>query len=175
MTFSTWMNAKIDELGGIEKLYEKLPKVNPRAILAWKHELQMPNYRSQLLLCKALGCSLAEIRGALGLPHTHFAELLIAKIVPHGNIGDFPRKTDIDASTFEKWLSAGTLPSMAKWGQDSAALREVRDALILWGDETPKDVLMAQLTLACERTIADRNAAISAKMTKNCNSDKIAA
>jgi hypothetical protein len=175
MKFSEWLDAKVREYGGIPEFCQSFPKFNQLSMISWIHGGQVPNYRSQVMMAEFFGVSVGEIRGMLGLRHTPFAELLARKILRHGKLADFPRQTEIDNSRFCKWMGEGVLPSNARWGSESQELREVHRALIKWGDLTPPDVLMAELVLAIQQSIAARKSAkASAKLSKGCHFDKIA-
>lgn len=179
--FSTWIMPKIEKIGGLPTFYDRIPEYDRRIVLSWIHGLQAPGYKAQLSLSRALGCEVAEIRGVLGKPHTPFAELLTRKILPHGNSADFPRKTGISATTYEKWIAEGRLPvNSVSLGEHSSVLRDLADALILWGDPTPKAELMAELVMAVNLSIEAKRSAkrgnnnISRKISKGCDLAKIA-
>lgn len=154
--FAQWIAPKIQEIGGFPVFCQKLNQYGPRSIAAWVQGIQTPGYKAQLSMCAALGCTMAEIRSALGMPYSPFAELLANKILPYGKSTEFPRKTGIAKSNYQKWIAEGKLPRNAVEGDYSLALRSLRDALIAWGDPTPPDLLMQELSDAAKRTIADR-------------------
>lgn len=179
--FSKWIMPKIEKIGGLSIFYDLIPEFDRRIILLWIHGLQIPGYKAQLAVSRALDCEMAEIREVLGKPHTPFAELLTRKILPHGNSADFPRKTGISATTYEKWIAEGRLPvNSVALGEHSSVLRDLAEALILWGDPTPKAELMAQLVTAVNLSIEAKRSAkrqnnnISRKISKDCDLAKIA-
>ena len=148
MRFSQLMESKIKELGGFAKLREKLPSTDAAAISSWVCGVRVPGYAAQLELCDLLDVSLADLRASLDLPWTPFSEFLIKRIIPHGRSGDFPQKTGINKSSYEKWINQGYVPRSVK------SAESIADALKLWGDPTPKMTLVAELLSAVEASIA---------------------
>ena len=152
--FSEWLNDRTEHIGGAKGLFKAMPEYCPQHIAAWSLGLRSPGYRAQLELSAILREPLSVVRSYLNRPSTEFSELLARKILAHGDFTNFCLESGIGKPRLDKWVAEGKLPSNAKLGSESKDLRMLRDALILWGDETPPNVLMAELVLAAERTIA---------------------
>jgi transcriptional regulator with XRE-family HTH domain len=164
--FQEWLDPQIRKVGGFSKFCEKL-KLPPMHVASWVQGVAVPKYAAQLKICEALGCSLKDLRSQLGQDYSIFAEFLIVRILPYGKIIDFPRKTGIKESAYQKWLNGKSVPLQLP------TLDRLADALILWGDPNPKPKLMAELIEAAERSIATKKRRL--KIAKDCDFDKIAA
>ncbi|MGL5059746.1 MAG: hypothetical protein ACRC62_07160 [Microcoleus sp.] len=170
INFSDWILPKIQEIGGFSVLCDRIPDTSLETLLAWTCGAKVPSYKSQIKLVEALGCDLADFRSALGQPCTPFAEWLIRKILAHGKSADFPRETGIEETTYQKWLARGNLPKFASY-------RKIVVALIKWGDPNPREVLMAELLMAIEKSLAAREGAfidLTPEISKDCNSNRVA-
>jgi len=151
--FSDWLNDRTKDIGGAEGLLKAMPEYGPQHIAGWSLGLRAPGYRAQLQLSQIIGEPLSAVRFQLGKPFTEFSELVARKILKYGDFTNFCVKTKISKPKLDKWIAEGMLPVTAKLGAQSRDLRKLRDALILWGDETPPNVLMAELVLAAEKSI----------------------
>lgn len=169
--FSEWLNQQAIDIGGVEELKNRLPKVKPANLAKWLVGLADPSFSGQLQLSEALGVSIQEIRIKLGLPYTEFGEWLAKRIIARGNFADFPRKVEIiEKSTLDKWLNQGVLPS--KWKEAESA-KKIRDALIEWGDPTePKSLLREVNQILARSRKAKSDARTQAKW--DSSSSKIA-
>jgi transcriptional regulator with XRE-family HTH domain len=164
--FQEWLDPQIRKVGGFSKFCEKL-KLPAMQVATWTQGVSVPKYAAQLKICKVLGCSLKDLRSQLGQDYSVFAEVLIVRILPYGRITDFPRKTGIEKSAYQKWLNGKSIPLQLP------TLDRLADALILWGDPDPKPKLMAELIAAVEQSIATKKRRL--KIAKDCDFDKIAA
>lgn len=155
--FAAWLNVKTQELGGADVLLGKLPGIGKGIVSGWIAGLREPTYPGQIALADAFGVELKLIRELLNQLHTPFAELLARKILARGNFAVFCQKTGIfTMSNLRSWLIYGRLPSDARWGQGCRSAIAIRDALIVWGDPTPPDVLLAEIHLALAKSVAAR-------------------
>ena len=151
--FSAWLEDRTEKIGGIQGLAKALPDHRPQNIAAWITGLQTPGYRAQIQLGEALNEPLSMVRMQLDQPYTEFSELLVRKILKHGDFTAFCTKVGINKSRLDKWLCEGKMPLDAKNGAHSEDLQMICNALILWGDDTPPNILMAELLLASARSI----------------------
>ena len=152
-TFSAWLEDRTEKIGGIKGLAKAMPEHRPQNIAAWYTGLQIPGYRAQIQLGAILGEPLSMVRSQLDQPHTEFSELLVRKILKHGDFTAFCSTVGINKSRLDKWVSEGKMPLNSRDGAQSADLKMICAALILWGDTTPPTVLMAELVLAAARSI----------------------
>jgi transcriptional regulator with XRE-family HTH domain len=168
--FSKFADPKFWRTVEFSELCKKLD-APPKAVASWIYGASIPHYASQLKICEVLGCSLRDLRRELNQPYSPFGEYLIVRILPHGKILDFPQKTGLKPSAYNTWLSGKSVP------RGVATLDRIADALILWGDRTPKRRLVAELIDAVEKSIADqkKRRKLSSKNTKDCNFARIAA
>ena len=151
--FSAWLEDRTEKIGGIQGLAKALPNHRPQNIAAWATGLSEPGYRAQIQIGEVLGETLCTVRSKLGQPYTEFSELLVRKILKRGDFTAFCAKVGINKSRLDKWVSEGKMPRDSYIGAQSEDLKMIRDALILWGDDTPPNVLMAELVLASARSI----------------------
>lgn len=179
--FSDWLNTKTQELGGADKLLGKLPGIGKGIIAPWIVGLSDPSYSAQIALADVFGVDLKLIRELLDQPHTPFAELLARKILARGSLEVFCQKVEIvTMPNLRSWLIYGRLPSDARWGQGCRSAIAIRDALIVWGDPTHPEVLLAEIHLALAKSVAARTEAKSAadsesqKITTACTFAKSA-
>lgn len=178
--FSEWLNQQAIDIGGVDELKARLPKVKDGNLAKWLCGLADPSFSGQLQLSEALGVSIEEIRAKLDLPYTEFGEWLAKKIIAYGKFADFPRKVEIiEKSTLDKWLNQGVLPS--KWKEADSA-KTIRDALIIWGDPTEPKALLREVNQVLARSRkAKSDAKTQAKWDSSntkiaipCNLSKIA-
>ena len=152
--FSSWLDKRAKKIGGIEGLVRLLPDQNPQDIAAWFTGVRQPGYRAQIELGEAIGEPLSMVRSHLGQPCTAFSELIARAILKRGSFTGFCKKVGINKSRLDKWLGEGKLPLDTKLGVQSKDLIMICDALVMWGDETPPSVLIADLALAIKKSIA---------------------
>jgi len=171
--FSAWLNDQIKKIGGIEGLAKAMPEYSPQNIAVWSTGLRSPGWRAQAQISDLLHVQLSEVRSQLDLPYTQFSELIVRKVLAHGDFTNFCLKVGINKSRLDKWLAEGKLPNDSAQGYGSEDLRMIRDALILWGDKTPIKVLMAELVLSTERSIAAKKT-LKLAISKPCNFAQIA-
>ena len=170
--FSAWLNNRTKRIGGIDGLVRLMPEYRPQDIAAWFTGLRSPGYRAQIHLSEVLQEPLSTVRSHLGQPHNEFSELIARAILRHGDFTGFSLKSGINKSRLDKWLAEGNLPNNANHGEQSQDLQMIARALIMWGDTTPHNVLMADLAAAVERSTAAKQTKVGSK--KNCNSSRIA-
>lgn len=169
--FSDWLNIETQELGGADVLMGKLPGIGKGIVSGWIAGLRDPSYSGQIALADAFGVELSLIRELLDQPYTQFGELLARAILARGNFAVFCQKVEIvTMSNLRSWLIYGRLPSDARWGQGCRSAIAIRDALIVWGDPTSPDVLLAEIHLALAKSVA---AKAEAKSRVNSESQKI--
>ena len=152
--FSSWLDKRAKKIGGIEGLVRLMPEQSPQDIAAWFTGLRQPGYRAQIELSEAIGEPLSMVRSHLGQPYTAFSELIARAILKRGSFTGFCKKVGINKSRLDKWLGEGKLPLDTKLGVQSKDLIMICDALVMWGDDTPPSVLIANLALAIKGSIA---------------------
>lgn len=134
-----------------------MPEQSPQDIAAWYTGLRQPGYRAQIQISDAIGEPLSTVRSHLGQPYTEFSELIARAILKHGDFTSFCKKVGINKSRLDKWITAGKLPIKTGLDVQSKDLLMICDALILWGDDTPPNVLIAELVASIKESIASKN------------------
>ena len=171
--FSAWLTEQVQEQGGFAVVQSRLP-CDPRNLAQWMTGASRPTVEGQLALAKALECEFALIRGLLGLPCNDFAEWISRKIIAQGNLNDFCLKVEMSRSKLNTWLNKGTIP--ARW-QKRDAVDEIKDALILWGDDTPPAQLRAEIEELIDRAHEAKFAGTKKsrkKVSQDCQLPKMA-
>jgi hypothetical protein len=155
--FSDWLNIEVDKMGGPTALQAAAPQVLPTSLAKWLFGLGIPSYQAQWYLSKALKVEFREIRKQIGVAHTEFAECLSRHILAKGRFSDFAETTGMKKSTLDKWLNQGVLPQSGAYGQDSAPVRQICLALILWDPTLNPKVLTKEVELALAKDYAARS------------------
>jgi hypothetical protein len=159
---SVWLTLKVAEFGGFTEAQSRL-NCQPSNLARWMAGAAEPNIEGQLALATAFGCEFAVIRKLLGAPCNEFSEWLSRRIIARGSLHDFCLKVEMPRSTLNSWLNKGVIP--CRW-QQRDAVKEIRDALILWGDPTPPAVLEAEIETLIEQVYEAKHGGTSKSRKK---------